>query len=485
VEDLMSATMHEPVPLTAPASLLETVNQNFDAAAAYGNYPPGLLEQIRTCNSVYRFHFPVRKEGGGYEVIEAWRAEHSHHKLPVKGGIRFSPEVDADEVQALAALMTYKCAIVDVPFGGAKGAVRVDPRRTSVEQLERITRRYTMELIKKNFIGPGVDVPAPDYGTGQREMAWIADTYIQVHPGEIDALGCVTGKPISQGGVRGRSTATGRGVFYGIREALMDADLVRRHGLSQGLAGKRVVVQGLGKVGYAAARFLQEGGAILVGLAEYEGAITNPDGLDLDSVVRHRKDSGRITGFPGARDLSSTAAALELDCDVLVPAALENVLTRENAGRVQARCVAEAANGPTTAEAEAILRARGILVIPDIYLNAGGVTVSYFEWLKNLSHVRFGRMAKRFEELSAKRMVHAIETAAGKQLPPTERGLLIRGAEEEDLVNSGLEETMATAFQQIRNEHSANPKMPDLRTAAMALAIDKIARSYLELGIFP
>ena len=481
----MSTTMHEPIPLAAPASLLETVNQNFDAAAAYGNYPSGLLEQIRTCNSVYRFHFPVRKEGGGYEVIEAWRAEHSHHKLPVKGGIRFSPEVDADEVQALAALMTYKCAIVDVPFGGAKGAVRVDPRRTSVEQLERITRRYTMELIKKNFIGPAVDVPAPDYGTGQREMAWIADTYIQVHPGEIDALGCVTGKPISQGGVRGRSTATGRGVFYGIREALMDADLVRRHGLSEGLAGKRVVVQGLGKVGYAAARFLQEGGAILVGLAEYEGAITNPNGLDLESVMRHRKDSGLITGFPGARDLPSSAAALELDCDVLVPAALENVLTRENAGRVRARCVAEAANGPTTAEAEAILRARGILVIPDIYLNAGGVTVSYFEWLKNLSHVRFGRMAKRLEELSAKRMVYAIESAAGKQLPPGERALLIRGAEEEDLVNSGLEETMATAFQQIRNVHSANPRIPDLRTAAMALAIEKIARSYLELGIFP
>jgi glutamate dehydrogenase (NAD(P)+) len=478
-------TVREPITLTATASLLETVNRNFDAAAAYGDYPVGLLKQIRTCNSIYRFHFPVRTEGGGYEVIEALRAEHSHHKLPVKGGIRYSPEVDADEVQALAALMTYKCAIVDVPFGGAKGAIRVDPRRTSVEQLERITRRYTMELIKKNFIGPALDVPAPDYGSGPREMAWIADTYVQVHPGEIDALGCVTGKPVSQGGVRGRSQATGRGVFYGIREALMDSDLVRSHGLSPGLAGKRVVVQGLGNVGYAAARFLQEGGAILVGLAEYEGAIANPDGLDLESVVRHRKDNGRITGFPGAKDLASSAAALELDCDVLVPAALENVLTRENAGRVRARCVAEAANGPTTADAEAILRARGVLVIPDMYLNAGGVTVSYFEWLKNLSHVRFGRMAKRFEELSAKRMVQAIESAADKQLPQAERSLLIRGAGEEDLVNSGLEETMATAFQQIRSVHRANPKIPDLRTAALSLAIDKIARSYLELGIFP
>jgi glutamate dehydrogenase (NAD(P)+) len=481
----VTTTLREPITSSTVGSLLETVNRNFDAAAAYGSYPAGLLQQIRTCNSVYRFHFPIRKPGGDYEVIEAWRAEHSHHKLPVKGGIRYSPEVDADEVQALAALMTYKCAIVDVPFGGAKGAIRVDPRRTNVEQLERITRRYTMELIKKNFIGPGIDVPAPDYGSGPREMAWIADTYVQVHPGEIDAIGCVTGKPLSQGGIRGRKEATGRGVFYGIREALMDADLVKKHGLSRGLAGKRVVVQGLGNVGYSAARFLQEGGAVLVGLAEYEGAIANPKGLDLEAVVRHRKGTGRITGFPGAMDLPSSAAALELDCDVLVPAALENVLTRQNADRVRARCVAEAANGPTTADAEAILRARGVLVIPDMYLNAGGVTVSYFEWLKNLSHVRFGRMAKRFEELSTQRMVQAIESAAGKQLGNKERALLIRGADEEDLVNSGLEETMSTAFQQIRSVQAADSRIPDLRTAALVLAIDKIARSYTELGIFP
>ncbi|HEX5032594.1 MAG TPA: Glu/Leu/Phe/Val dehydrogenase [Candidatus Eisenbacteria bacterium] len=470
--------------MKAHTSLLETVNRNFDAAAAFGDYPRGLLEQIKTCNSVYRFHFPVRKEGG-YEVIEAWRAEHSHHKLPVKGGIRYAPEVDAAEVQALAALMTYKCAIVDVPFGGAKGAIRVDPRATSVEQLERITRRYTAELIRKNFIGPGIDVPAPDYGSGPREMAWIADTYVQFHPGEIDAIGCVTGKPITQGGIRGRSEATGRGVFYGIREALADSDLARRHRLTSGLMGKRVVVQGLGNVGYPAARFLQEAGAVLVGLAEFEGAIANPDGLDLESVMRHRKDTGRITGFPGATDLPSNASALELDCDVLVPAALENVITRENAGRVRASCVAEAANGPTTAEADEILRSRGILIIPDIYLNAGGVTVSYFEWLKNLSHVRFGRMAKRFEELSTGAMVRAIEQATGQGLADSERKRLIRGPDEEDLVNSGLEEIMSGAFQQIRKVQTANLKIPDLRTAGFILAIDKIARSYLELGVFP
>ena len=466
-------------------NLLETVNRSFDAAAAFGKYPPGLLEQIKTCNSVYRFHFPIRKEEGGYEVIEAWRAEHSHHKLPVKGGIRYSPDVDADEVQALAALMTYKCAVVDVPFGGAKGAIRIDPRKRSAEQLERITRRYAAELIKKNFIGPAIDVPAPDYGSGPREMAWIADTYVQFHPREIDALGCVTGKPVSQGGIRGRSEATGRGVFFGIREALADTDLVRGHGLTPGLSGKRVVVQGLGNVGYSAARFLQEGGAILVGLAEYEGAIANPAGLDLESVVRHRKETTRITGFPGARDLPSSAAALELDCDVLVPAALENVITRDNAERIRARCVAEAANGPTTSDADEILRSRGVLVIPDIYLNAGGVTVSYFEWLKNLSHVRFGRMGKRFEELTARGMVQAIESTTGRQLSEAERKRLVRGADEEDLVNSGLEETMIAALHQIRDHQTANPMIPDLRTGAFVSAIEKIALSYLELGIFP
>ena len=466
-------------------SLLDSVNRNLDAAAAHLDHPPGLLQQVRACNSVYHFTFPVRTPGGGYEVIEAWRAEHSHHKLPVKGGIRIAAQVDAGEVEALAALMTFKCAIVDVPFGGAKGAIRVDARSTPAEQLERITRRYTAELIKKNFIGPGVDVPAPDYGSGPREMAWIADTYAQLRPGEIDALGCVTGKPVTQGGIRGRSEATGRGLVYGLREAMADDDLVRQHRLTPGLAGKRVVVQGLGNVGYHAARFLQESGAVLVGLAEYEGAIASPGGLDLESVRRHRQDTGRITGFKGAKDLPSSDAALELDCDILVPAALENVITEKNAGNIRARCVAEGANGPTTADADEILRRRGVLVIPDIYLNAGGVTVSYFEWLKNLSHVRFGRMAKRFEELSASRMAQAIEGASGKPIPDDERRRLIRGPDEEDLVNSGLEETMTAAFREIRGVQTAKPGIPDLRTAAFVSAIEKVARSYVEMGIFP
>ncbi len=462
---------------------LDTVNQNFDAAARFLDYPPGLLDQIKVCNSVYKFRFPVRREGGGYEVIEAWRAEHSHHKLPVKGGIRYSPDVNEDEVLALAALMTFKCAIVDVPFGGAKGGIKIDPRKTSVEQLERITRRYTAELTKKNFIGPGIDVPAPDYGTGPREMSWIADTYAQFHPGEIDAIGCVTGKPLSQGGIRGRKEATGRGVFFGVKEALADADLLKELGLSAGLAGKRAVVQGLGNVGFHAAKFLQEGGAVIVGLSEWEGAIANPRGLDVAAVMKHRAETGKIIGFPGATDIPSEDA-LFLDCDILVPAALENVIRGSNAARVKAKIIGEGANGPIAADGDAILRQKGVCVVPDMYLNAGGVTVSYFEWLKNLSHVRFGRMEKRFEEMSAARMVKTIEAATGKPLADHERKLLIHGAEEEDLVNSGLEETMSVAWHQIRDAQRKHPKT-DLRTAAFISAIDKIAVSYLELGIFP
>jgi glutamate dehydrogenase (NAD(P)+) len=472
--------------MTSDQSFLATVDRNFAAAAAFLNYPQGLLDQIRVCNSIYKFHFPVRREDGkGYEVIEAWRAEHSHHKLPVKGGIRYSPDVNEDEVLALAALMTFKCAIVDLPFGGAKGGIKVDPRKISAEQLERITRRYTAELVKKNFIGPGVDVPAPDYGSGPREMSWIADTYGQFNAGNIDAAGCVTGKPVWLGGIRGRKEATGRGVFFGIRECVNDSELMKRLRLTTGLAGKRVVVQGLGNVGYHAAKFLQGGGAVLVGLSEYEGAIASPNGLDVDAVVSHRAETKRITGFPGAKSLATSAEALLLDCDILVPAALENVITTANAASVQAKIVAEAANGPITADADAILRQKGVLVIPDMYLNAGGVTVSYFEWLKNLSHVRFGRMEKRYEEMAFARVVTSLESTTGKTLSDQERALLVRGADEEDLVNSGLDETMTNAYREIREIERTFPKVPDLRCAAFISAIDKIAQSYMSLGIFP
>jgi glutamate dehydrogenase (NAD(P)+) len=464
-------------------SFFGDVVRNFDNAAKYLDYPKGLLEQIKECNSVYHFKFPVETEEG-YEVISAWRVEHSQHKLPTKGGIRYNEDVNEDEVKALAALMTYKCAVVDVPFGGAKGGIKINPKEYSVSQLQRITRRYTAELVKKNFIGPGIDVPAPDYGTGEREMAWMADTYGALNPGQIDAAGCVTGKPISQGGIRGRREATGRGVFFAVREACNNSEDMKKFGLTPGLEGKRVVVQGLGNVGYHAAKFIQEGGGIIVGLSEYEGAIYNPKGLDIEAVMKHRKTTRSILSFPGATNISNTKEALELDCDILIPAALEKQITAENAARIKAKIIGEGANGPTSSDAEEILVAKGVLVIPDMYCNAGGVTVSYFEWLKNLQHVRMGRMAKRYTESSYGQLVQVIEKVTGESFTPSERDRIVQGPDEEALVNSGLEDTMISAYNEIR-ERWKQQKGVSMRTAAFISSIDKIAKSYLELGIFP
>ncbi len=470
---------------TPAPSFEDNVNTYFDRAARFCRHNAGLLEQIRVCNSVYAFSFPVRLGGGKIEVIQAWRAEHSHHKLPTKGGIRFSAQSDESEVKALAALMTYKCALVDVPFGGAKGAIRIDPSRYSVEQLERITRRYTHEIDRKQFIGPGIDVPAPDYGTSEREMSWIADTYGQLHTGELQALACVTGKPLTEGGIHGRREATGRGLMYALSEACRSTDDMRALGLSVGLEGKRIVVQGLGNVGFHAAKFCREHGAILIGFAEREGAIYNPKGLNENEVVEFRKRTGSILGFPGATDIVRTSDALELDCDVLVPAALENVLTGENAPRVKAKIILEGANGPTTPDADEVFRKKGLLVIPDVYANAGGVTVSYFEWLKNLSHVRLGRMDRRREAATNLRLLSAIEMATGRKFSERERQSLVMVTDEAAIVNSGLEDTMIVAYQEIREALRRQPETGDLRTAAFVTAINKVAIVYEELGIFP
>jgi glutamate dehydrogenase (NAD(P)+) len=417
--------------------------------------------------------------------MHAWRAEHSHHKLPTKGGIRYAETVDADEVQALAALMTYKCALVDVPFGGAKGGIMLNPKRYSPGELERITRRYVFELVRKNFMGPGLDVPAPDVGTGPREMAWIADTYTQLRPGELDALGCVTAKPVSAGGIRGRVEATGRGVFFGSREICSVKEDMKALGLTPGLEGKRVVLQGLGNVGYHAAQFFQQAGAVLVGLSESEGAVASPKGLDIEAVMAHRKERRSILDFPGATNLARREEALELECDILIPAALERQITAENAPRIKAKMVVEAANGPTTPEADEILAKRGILVIPDAYINAGGVTVSYFEWVKNLGHVRFGRMQKRFEQGAYGRLLEAVESVTGRRFTPEEVERVTQGASEEDLVNSGLEETMIGAYHPIREMWKQHGGRENMRTAALIVAIDKVAVSYEQLGIFP
>ena len=459
------------------------VSTYFDRAGALGPHPRGLLEQIKRCNSLCRFDFPVRGPDDRIEVVRAWRAEHSQHKLPVKGGVRFSPQVDEGEVMALAALMTYKCAIVDVPFGGAKGAVQIDPRQYTLDQLERITRRYAHELAKKNFIGPAVDVPAPDLGTSQREMAWIADTYQALHGDQIDALGCVTGKPVDQGGVRGRREATGRGLFYVLREACLHADDMEPRGLSTGLDGKRIAIQGMGNVGYWTAKFCREEGSRVVGVGCSTGTISNPDGLDEDAVREHLATHRTVKGFPYGQVDAEPGAVHELDCDILVPAAVECQLTQDNASRVKAQIVLEGANGPTTPEADDILAERGVLIIPDLYANAGGVIVSYFEWLKNLSHVKFGRLERRYQTHADDRLLKAMERVTGVQLSDHERAEIIQPVDELTVVNSGLEETLIQAYHQIRERRTDG--VTDLRTAAFLLAIDRIAQSYLELGIFP
>jgi len=483
-----AAAAGKTAPVSGPAqphySFFQGVERNFDKASKFTRFEKGILEQIRVCNSVYQMRFPVRV-GDNVEVIEAYRVQHSHHKLPCKGGIRYSMDVNQDEVMALAALMTYKCALVNVPFGGAKGGIRIDPKKYTTLQLERITRRYASELVKKNFIGAGIDVPAPDYGTGAREMSWIADTYASLNPGDINALGCVTGKPVTQGGVRGRTEATGLGVFYGIRELCNVPEDMKKLGLSTGIAGKRVIVQGLGNVGFHAAKFFYDNGAILVGVAEYEGGIYDAKGLDLYKVVEHRKASGSIMKYPGATEFVNSAQTLEQECDILIPAALENVINAGNADRIQAKIIGEGANGPLTPEADAILNAKGIVVVPDMYINAGGVTVSYFEWLKNLSHVRFGRMDKRFSENQNASIIQTVEGLTGKSLSDIEKKQLMRGPDEVDLVYSGLEDTMIGSFHEIRDVLVTNNDIEDMRTAAFVVAINKVGVAYEELGIFP
>ncbi len=467
-------------------SFYETTLKNFDQAAVLTKWPKGLLAQIRECNAVYQMRFPV-KVGQHYEVIEAYRVQHSQHRQPTKGGIRYSSMVDQEEVMALASLMTYKCAIVDVPFGGAKGGIKISPRKYTKDALQKITRRYTVELIKKGFIGPSVDVPAPDYGTGEREMAWILDTYQTFSRGsEIDAAGCVTGKPVRQNGIRGRTEATGRGVYYGLREACDHANDMKALGLTPGIAGKRLVIQGFGNVGTHTALIAQkEGDAKIVAIAEYNGTIYNPDGIDIEALIKHKANTHTILNMKGTKTIHKKDGWLSLDCDILVPAALENQIHMGNVNKIKARIIAEAANGPITAGAEDVLVKKRTMILPDMYLNAGGVTVSYFEWLKNLSHMRFGRMDKRFNQNTYVNIIDAVERLTEKKIGKKEKRLITRGADEIDLVRSGLEETMVNAYDAIRDTYKRRQKVPDLRTAAFIVALDKVANDYMAMGVFP
>ncbi|MBW3467300.1 Glu/Leu/Phe/Val family dehydrogenase [Arthrospiribacter ruber] len=465
-------------------SLFDDVCGFVDDAAKHMDLHPGLLDQIKQCNSIYKFNFPLRNEDGTYETITGYRIQHSHHKLPVKGGIRYSEHVDEEEVKGLAALMTYKCALVNVPFGGAKGGVSIDPLKYNERQLEKITRRYTAELIKKKFIGPAIDVPAPDYGTGAREMAWIVDTFEAFNPELINAKGAVTGKPLSQHGIDGRTEATGQGVFFGIREAVSVEEDMEELGLSVGLRGKKVIVQGLGNVGYYSAKYLSEAGAKIVGIAEWNGGIWDESGIDIEALKTYQIENKGFKGFNKGEFIKDSKELLTYPCDILIPAALENQITKDNAAKVQAKIIGEAANGPVTNEAEKILLKNGVLVVPDMYLNAGGVTVSYFEWLKNLSRVSFGKLEKRYDMEKYRKLLGTIENATGERFTEDEKDSLIKGASERDLVLSGLEETMVTAYHDM-NKTRKEKGIKSLRTAGFILALQRISISYMDLGIFP
>lgn len=474
-----------------PVSFYQTVDNFFEKAAPYTKLERGLLDQIKVCNSVYAIRFPIKvtnQQTGKKEVrvIEAYRVQHSHHRLPTKGGIRYSNHVNQDEVMALATLMSYKCAIVHVPFGGAKGGVRVNPWEYSDEDLERITRRYTYELVRRNFIGPSIDVPAPDYGTGQREMAWIYDTYRTLRENELDAAGCVTGKPVNQFGIHGRTEATGRGVFYGLREACNNTEDMKRLGLKTGIAGKKVVVQGLGNVGSFSAEISQEeGDAVIIAVGEADGFIYNAKGLDIKKLIQVKQQTGSIMNYEDAKKhgKDDRNKVLELECDILIPAALEDQINYINADKIKAKMIGEAANGPISSAAEEVLLKKGILIIPDVYLNAGGVTVSYFEWLKNLSHMRFGRMDKRYEQKATENLIRLFEEMADKNVPEYLIRKIAKGADEIDLVRSGLEETMINSYNTTRE--IARTEKIDMRTAAFVNAIRLIGADYQSMGIFP
>jgi glutamate dehydrogenase (NAD(P)+) len=466
------------------ASFFEDVNHYFDAACQHTDVEADVLTQIRACNAVYSARFPARRDDGQIVVVEAYRAEHSHHRLPTKGGIRYALDVSQDEVKALAALMTYKCAVVDVPFGGAKGGVRVDPRAESASFLERVTRRYASELIRKRFIGPDVDVPAPDVGTGEREMGWIYDTYKVHGPDTLNALACVTGKSTSVHGVAGRREATGLGAVIALEHFLANDEDVKPLGLDTGIAGKRIIVPGLGKVGLHAALSAIERDAIVVGVSVSDGALYDEAGLDVNAVVLHRAESGSLKGFPEARYFADPNGILEEPCEVLIPSALEHQITAQNAPRIQAKVIVEAANGPVDPKADALLREAGVVVLPDIYANAGGVVVSYFEWIKNLSHVSFERMTRRYQQINNNRILDVITRLTGKTLPPEDASLLLQAPNEVDFVRTALENTMAISYEKIRDPWKQRA-LPDLRTSAYLMAIERVANAYALDGIFP
>lgn len=458
--------------------LLRTVDLLINKVGKILNISDSLINVLKHCRSVYKVRFPVKIKGE-YKVFTGWRAVHSEHRLPSKGGIRYAPYVEQEEIEALAALMSFKCALVDVPFGGSKGGLIIDPLEYSVDELEKITRRFAKELVKKEYVSPSLNVVAPDIGTGAREMSWIVNTYRTQFPDDINAMACATGKPVNHGGLRGREDATGRGIHYAIQEFFRHKDDIKEARLDGGLAGKKVVVQGFGNVGYNAAKFLQyEDGAIIIGVIEKDYAVLNEDGIDVNTLHEYFTENKTFEGYPDASVIKWGMILLEHECDILIPAAVEGVINLSNANKIKAPLIVEGANGPTTYEADEFLRDKGKIIIPDIYANAGGVTVSYFEWIKNLSHIRFGRMERRLEMMRTCTVLELIEEFTGNKIPEGVMQEIGDAVNESNLVKSGLEDTMKEAYVDIHELWRSDENIKDLRTAAYTIAVDKIARYY-------
>ena len=462
-------------------SFLENVDMMVNDTINHINIDPNIAKILKTCRSVLQVKFPIKLKGE-IKIFHGWRAVHSNHRLPVKGGLRFATNVNQEEVEALASLMTFKCAVVDVPFGGAKGGLLIDPQKYDEESLEKITKKFARELIRRGYLSPARDVPAPDVGTSQREMGWILDAYKSLRPDDINHMACVTGKSVDHGGIKGRLEATGRGVCEALKEFFRHPEEVQRAGVSKELSDQNIIIQGFGNVGCNSAKALFQNGAKIIGIAEKDGGIFNDKGIDIMELEKYQLENNTILNFPTTKTIKNSADLLSYDCDILIPAALENVISLDNADNIKAKIICEAANGPITYRADQRLREKGKVIIPDIYANAGGVTVSYFEWIRNTSHIRMGRLNKRYEEHRGEAILKAIEQVSPNKLSKDIINKLVYGANEEDIIASGLEDTMRLAFQEIL-EMREKYNLDNYRMATYAIAVKKIEKSYLELGI--
>ena len=429
----------------------KNVNLHVDNSAKLLNFSNDLLEHIKSIHSLIKVNVGVELDGTIHNFT-GWRAVHSEHILPSKGGMRYSESVDQDDTEALASLMTYKCAIVNIPFGGSKGGLKINPKNYTMPQLRIITKAFATKLINKGFISPALNVPAPDMGTSEREMEWIMETYKSLRPDDINYRGCVTGKPLHSGGIAGRTEATGRGIEEAIREIFRHPDIIKEAGLQNELKDNKIIIQGFGNVGSNLAKHLyNRDQAKIIAIGERDGYLFNENGIDINALHEFYQTNKNINDPKLGVFKNKPDDILELACDILIPAALENVITIDNVNNIKCKLIIEAANGPISFEADQKLYEKGIVVIPDIYVNAGGVIVSYFEWVKNISHIRFGRMEKRFQEQKILEIIDLIDKKTNTKTDYATIKNVLHGADEEDLAFSGLEDSMRNAFMEIYN----------------------------------